>query len=163
MRLLVLSDLHLDHRPSWALADRFPEFDVGIFAGDIEGSPRDSIELLTTAPALRGKPCIFVAGNHEFYGGEIEARLSAGKRAAAGTNVIFLDGDSVVVGGVRFIGATLWTDYALWGNAKEGRSVAAMSLNDHRLISTRDADDVVPFMPFHAEGRHVHERAFIEQ
>jgi len=32
--------------------------------------------------------------------------------AARGTNVAFLDADAVpVIGGVRFLGFTLWTDY----------------------------------------------------
>src|SRR2546421_2288396 len=72
MRLLVLSDLHLEHRPRWRLPEKFPPFDVAVLAGDIEGSPRKSIELLAATPALGCKPCVLVAGNHEFYGGEIE-------------------------------------------------------------------------------------------
>jgi len=162
MRLLILSDLHLDHRPSWTLPNSFPPFDVGVFAGDIEGTPQQAVELLAGAPGLRDRPRILVAGNHEFYGGEIEARIADGKRAAAGSNVVFLDGESAVIGGVRFIGATLWTDYALQGTPADAQDVAAMLLNDHRLVSTRDGSRRVRFRPLHALARHTHERAFIE-
>lgn len=41
------------------------------------------------------------------------AQLDAMRRAAIGTSVHVMDRDSIDVGGIRFLGATLWTDFAL--------------------------------------------------
>jgi len=38
------------------------------------------------------------------------------QRAAKGTSVTVLDNDVLEFGGVRFLGATLWTDYRLRAN-----------------------------------------------
>ena len=107
IRLLVLSDLHLEHRRSWSLPEGSPDFDVAIFAGDIAASPREAVDILLTQPALAERPVVYVPGNHEFHGGEIEARLSEGRAAAAGTRVNLLDRETVVINGARFIGAVL--------------------------------------------------------
>lgn len=86
--------------------------DVIIGAGDI-GVGTDGIEWL----AASGKPTIYVAGNHEFYGGEMGQVRSELKAAAQNTNVHYLECDEVEIDGVRFIGATLWTSF-LSGNDK---------------------------------------------
>src|SRR5438445_9723562 len=42
----------------------------------------------------------------------------ARRQAAEGTNVHFLENRAVELGGVRFLGCTLWTDFALFGEAE---------------------------------------------
>jgi hypothetical protein len=42
-------------------------------------------------------PAILIPGDHEFHGGEIDARLSEGRAAAVGTNVKMLDRETVVI------------------------------------------------------------------
>jgi hypothetical protein len=46
------------------------------------------------------------------------------KRLFAGTNIQVLDSDEIVIGGVRFLGTTLWTDFMLLGAGE--MQVAAM-------------------------------------
>jgi Icc-related predicted phosphoesterase len=157
-RLLVISDLHLDQLPLWWWPESFPRFDVAVFAGDIDCSPDVAIRQLARVPALKKKPIIFVPGNHEFYHGDVEARLDAGRAAAAGTNVHMLDRDSVIIKGVRFIGAILWTDYNLFGDQITGQVAALQCINDHRYIKTGG----VQWMPHHAHALHLLDRAFIE-
>ena len=53
-RLLILSDLHLEHRPVWSLPETFPPFDIAVFAGDVDGSPERAVNRLAAAPGLVG-------------------------------------------------------------------------------------------------------------
>ena len=61
-------------------------------------------------------------------------------------NVHLLDGDELVLDGVRFLGATLWTDFALAIETPEGpisdvgraMKMATNLLNDYALIRTVD-------------------------
>lgn len=48
----------------------------------------------------------------------------------------FLERDCVVINGVRFLGTTLWTDYAVYGKAEQYSAMAQAKydLNDHKLI-----------------------------
>jgi len=130
MKLLILSDLHLEFS-NLSFADT--EADVIILAGDISKSDHGIYWARSTWP---DKHIIYVAGNHEFYGYnrlEVLARL---RITARETDVHFLDNEEVVIDDVRFLGATLWTDFKLFGvdlkmNCMyEGES----SLNDFRVI-----------------------------
>ncbi len=163
IRLLVLSDLHLEHRRSWRLPEGSPEFDVAIFAGDIAASPREAVDILLTQPALAERPIVYVPGNHEFHGGEIEARLSEGRAAAAGTRVNLLDRETVVINGARFIGAVLWTDYDFFpGIGDEAMLHASKALEDHRAIRIGDGARSLAFTPADALARHKADLAYIE-
>ena len=106
MKLNILSDLHL------TFADMpLPqnEADVVVLAGDIARPAK------AMAWASRfGKPVLYVAGNHEFYGGSMPEVSEELKRLCAGTRVRVLDNDAVVIDGVRFLGTTLWTDFLLY-------------------------------------------------
>jgi predicted phosphodiesterase len=106
-KILILSDLHTEFLQYWAVPEVLAAFDVCVLAGDLAGSPEKGVEFAATAPALAGKPLVYAPGNHEFFGGEIENRLRAGKDAAAGSGVRLLDRDVAVIGGVRFVGAML--------------------------------------------------------
>jgi predicted phosphodiesterase len=160
-RLLVLSDLHTEFLQFWALPESLPDFDVCVLAGDIAGSPAKAIDFAATAPALAG-PLIFVPGNHEFYGGEIENRLRAGKEAATGTNVRLLDRDTATIDGVRFIGAILWTDYRFHRTQAWSMAMAARGLSDHVRIERRGPQGALRFTPADALARHLDDRAYLE-
>jgi hypothetical protein len=45
----------------------------------------------------------------------------------------------VTIGGMRFLGSSLWTDHDLPGDAEAAMTLAARSMNDHRLILPRQA------------------------
>jgi len=130
MKLLILSDLHLEFS-NLPFADT--EADVIILAGDIAKNDQGIHWARAVWPT---KEIIYIAGNHEFYGYnrlEVLARL---RIAARETGVHFLDNEEVVIDDVRFLGATLWTNFKLFGEdlkmdcMYEGES----SLNDFRMI-----------------------------
>jgi len=141
LRLHILSDLHLS---CGALEVPRHDADVVILAGDV-ARPREAI---AWAAGL-GKPVIFVAGNHEFYGGSIAGTPEALRRAALGTAVRVLDCGEAFIGGVRFLGATLWTDFLLCGAGKgrdEAMREALLRMRDFTRIRLSD-DGPAPFMP----------------
>lgn len=136
MRILVLSDLHLEH---WRGRSPLPDLmlstpDIVVLAGDI-AQGADAVEW--AADTFKPLPVLYVAGNHEFYGGHVGTVLEAIKAACSTTaNVHFLDRNSFSYHGVRFLGATLWTDFNLFHDTNFSMRVVQNSLNDYRLIET---------------------------
>lgn len=154
MKLHVFSDLHLGCPGSWqpVLA---PSADAVVCAGDVcEGLPEAVRTLRAAIPAP--VPIVTVAGNHSFYERAMDTELSAGRAAAAALDVKLLEGEAAVVASVRFIGATLWTDYAAYGERDRGPAMAraARDMNDHRMIALR-SDARERFMPAHALALHI--------
>ena len=101
---------------------------------------------------------VLVPGNHEFYHVDLDDALLEGRRLAKNLGVHFLDSDQAIIGGVRFLGCTLWTDYALIGDQRLGMLAAEMALNDHRCIKLRDGT----FRPKDALARHIAGKAWLE-
>ncbi|MBP1097512.1 metallophosphoesterase [Bradyrhizobium diazoefficiens] len=112
------------------------------------------------ALSTRGdKPVIYVAGNHEFYGCDIDRTVDKARQLATGTNVHVLQNDTVTIDGVLFVGSTLWTDFNLFGNAELAMSRAADGMNDYRRIRKRRyAERLRPIDTFR---RHLESRDFI--
>jgi len=136
MRIQLASDLHLELlAPTWPqerLVAAAPGADVLVLAGDIDRGLR-AIERFAHWPV----PVLYVAGNHEFYDQDWAQLRADLRRAAEGTAVRFLDNGSVTLGGVRFLGSTLWTDYLSAGVPRsEAMRVAEDFLLDHRRIRT---------------------------
>lgn len=81
---------------------------------------------------------IYVPGNHEYYHGNLMFEDSSAKdflKVNGLNNIYYLNGGSVVIDGVAFIGATLWT------NVDNNNPISAIDLenglNDYRVISNR--------------------------
>ena len=158
MMLQIVSDLHLEHgNPVPALA---PDAHVLVVAGDL--APANQPWLLGDAVDewLACEHTLYVPGNHEYYGADIdEARdILAGQCSMHG--ITLLDPAAVTIEGVRFIGATLWTDFRLDGVAAEpGAHLAALEISDFAgAIRHRGG----LFTTHEASRRHAEERAFIE-
>lgn len=136
MHIQYASDLHLEHRALAALhTDLLSESDADliVLAGDI-GVGVSGVHYANSLAAQQHKPVLYVAGNHEFYGHDYPGHLQA-LRAAAGANVFFLEQDRVVLGGVRFLGTTLWTDFALFGDAERAMREVIPVLADYRWMT----------------------------
>lgn len=133
MKLNILSDLHLS---AAALPAPSNDADLVVVAGDV-ARPDDAIAWLRTV----GKPVLFVAGNHEFYGGSIPGTIARLKHLATGTNVRVLAGDAVVIDGVRFLGTTLWTDFRLFDDPAKQRAARDQAVALIRDFSRIRMDD----------------------
>jgi len=163
MKLLVISDIHAESQPHTFNLPIGADFDVAVCAGDIAYGPA-AIDWLLGQNALHGKPVMFVAGNHEYYGGLIQDSASLIQSAAIGTHVTVLDGDIVaVIDGVRFLGCTLWTDFSFMASSQLAGLQAGMRINDGRYIMTADGGEFPrPFVPKEALRRHLVERQWLE-
>ncbi len=135
MRIQYVSDIHLEFGPF-----ELPKTDADVIvaAGDI-GVGTFGLSWLD----LIDGPVIYVAGNHEYYGGDVVHTLSRLRLAAEQTRVNFLENDSVVIGDVRFVGTTFWTD--LGGSDPALMDFAALSMNDYYCIRCEDK----PLTPDH--------------
>lgn len=81
-------------------------------------------------------PVLYVAGNHEFYGHHWVQLLDELRATARQWDVHFLEDDSVCLGGVRFLGCSLWTDFEYFGahTREVAMQDAAARMNDYHLI-----------------------------
>ena len=116
MRLWIMSDLHLEVTRGGDLpsAGERPRFDVMIIAGDL--IPRMERGVSWLRERVPDSPVIYVPGNHEGYGCDVDRTVEKARQVAAGTNVSILQNDTVCIGNVTFAGATLWTDFDLLGD-----------------------------------------------
>lgn len=133
MKILILSDLHLEFASFTPISD---EVDLVILAGDIW---KKDMGIYWARENWPNTQIIYIAGNHEFYNSDRNAVLSLLKSAAVETGVHFLDNDEVVINGVRFLGATLWTDFNLFGTELREKAICAgkRGLNDFWMIVER--------------------------
>ena len=123
MKLNILSDLHLSRG---ALEIPRNDADVVILAGDIARP----MQAAAWASGF-AKPVLYVPGNHEYYGGSIMGTVAELKGRCAGSYIRVLDNDEIVIGGVRFLGTTLWTDFMLFGDGEQ--RVAAIDQARHYM------------------------------
>jgi predicted phosphodiesterase len=165
-KLWILSDLHLEFEDlPWPVVA--PDADVCVVAGDVMPRCREAIRWLGENIAVH-MPVVFVAGNHEFYGDFIADGLREGRdEAALWPDVHFLENDFAILDGVRFVGATLWTDFAFgaetaadiaWNErAAEGlmpdyKAIHGRSMSDPDLLSAPQVADL-----------HAYSRVYVEQ
>jgi len=160
MRLWILSDLHIELTRGWDLpagADR-PDFDVLVVAGDL--IPRMERGVRWLLERVPDRPVIYVMGNHEAYGGDVDRTEEKAKEAAAGTSIRVIQNETVRIGNVDFAGATLWTDFALNGDAHRAMGVAVERMNDFKRIRTSAYRQ--RFLPHHALIQHLKSVVFLE-
>ncbi len=151
MKLWMLSDLHLEANGVWE-PPTIPDADICIAAGDIARGGKWHVSWLKDYIADH-MPVVSVLGNHEFYRSAIDRECIAAGQASALGDVHVLDNMIYTHGDVRFIGATLWTDYALYGDAEAAAQSAMNAMNDHRLIHLTEKR-LERFMPAHARALH---------
>ncbi len=158
MRIAILSDTHHEFGTQIEQAVLTEPVDVLILAGDIDKAGRSAARALAIGNNL-AKHIVFIAGNHEFYGERVDkarrklndsvaeymesynaqeesrAALTAlGLKSEAMPALHFLDNTFVDIDGYRFVGATLWTDFNLYGNQPLAMWDAEQAMNDYRRI-----------------------------
>ncbi len=123
MKIQLTSHLHLEFSakqyPGQHLITAHPEANVLVLAGDISTGTK-AIDYFRGWPV----PVVYVSGNHENYGGDIDKVEERLRAQCAGTAIHYLERDRVDLAGIRFLGCALWTDYELptAGRMSTGRS-----------------------------------------
>jgi predicted phosphodiesterase len=131
VKLQLLSDLHLEAQPQFRVTPA-PQADVLVLAGDI-GSYQSTSKLADADFGLgqfsprKGwpTPVLFVPGNHEYDALDFDVAHARLRETCERLGITWLERETVVLQGVRFIGTTLWTDFdalALHKNTGPGDS-----------------------------------------
>jgi hypothetical protein len=113
MKLQLLSDLHLETEVFDPIPA--PGAELLVLAGDIDSSWA-GLERFVGWPV----PVLFVAGNHEFDGRELDTAWPALRARCAALGLTLLEREAVVRRGadgrrVRFVGTVRWCDFELFG------------------------------------------------
>ena len=134
MRLHVLSDLHLEGS---SFEPPAVDADVVVLAGDLHPGVR-GVEW--AAERWPDRPVVLVPGNHEFYGHAHPRLLRVLRERATqlgeetGATIHVLCDAAAEIDGVRFLGATLWTDFELLGTPRESAAEARQRMTDFRSV-----------------------------
>lgn len=115
MKLHILNDLHTEFE---GFTPPVTDADLAVLAGDI-GRGRDGLRWAQAN--FPNVPVLYVPGNHEFYHHDIG--LTDELKAHAPDHIHVLNNDQVVIGGVRFLGSILWTDFELFGTPDKAYSM----------------------------------------
>ena len=163
MLIQILSDLHIEFDGN-LVPPLAPDAEFIILAGDL--APVHTNRVGDIAKRWAGADRIlYVPGNHEFYGSDIEVARHELARQCLEHGVTLLDRGAVTVDDVRFIGATLWTDFRFetsvlgeaWAHHEVGRTLSDFSGS----IRDRSAPEGL-FTTQESARRHAEDRAFIE-
>ncbi|AEG91187.1 metallophosphoesterase [Ramlibacter tataouinensis] len=117
MKIQLMSDLHLEAHPDYHPRPA-PGADALVLAGDI-GSYQPGSRLagedfgLERFSPRRGwpVPVLYVPGNHEYDNLDFDATHQRLRETCERLGITWLEREQAVLGGVRFLGTTLWTDF----------------------------------------------------
>ena len=120
MNIQLLSDLHLEAHPHF-VPEPAPGADVLVLAGDV-GSYQQGSQLgdddfglarFSPLPQHGGwpTPVLFVPGNHEYDAQDFDAAHLRLRQTCERLGIGWLERETLVLQGVRFVGTTLWSDF----------------------------------------------------
>jgi hypothetical protein len=135
MKIQLLSDLHLetesfDPEPA-------PDAELLVLGGDIDAGWRGF-------DAFRGwpVPVLYVAGNHEFDGRDVDAAWQGLRERCSTNGITMLERESLVCTGrdgrrIRFVATIRWCDFDLFGAAQRDKAMRAAGYFMQLMGSTR--------------------------
>lgn len=186
VRLGVISDIHLElcrktmpldvfrmsapDQPlsSWAgpsIDGLIGNVDLVLLAGDIDSNTR-GLTYANVLAGFLGVPVAYVCGNHELYGSHLALPEELHRECFDCLNVHFLDNERVdfdIAGRhVAVLGATLWTDFLLFGEHKRQAAMdaARVIMSDYRFIRTFPPSRLIT--PEDTAALHTASRAWLE-
>lgn len=171
MKIAYGSDLHLEldiAKPDLAPVQTA---DVLVLGGDIwkgrnklTGRP-NIVEYAEECSKILSIPVLIICGNHELYGQEITGFLADCRRfAETSENVFFLENDLLKLGDVRFLGCTLWSDFAMAEKSAPAMDLAREVIHDYRRIKLADpVGEGRYILPEDSRRWNAESRAFLEK
>lgn len=147
MKIQLFSDLHYEFfkrdQSTYGGIVVKPDVDVVLLLGDIDNG-EFIMQRLYDICYKWGKQIVYVPGNHEFYNQEMLHVLEKFNHEISGINILTgIEGygkKEVIIDNVRFLGGTLWTDFALYQNSiripsiQEAMDIGSQTINDFRKI-----------------------------
>lgn len=117
MKIQLLSDLHLEANPDF-VPQPAPGADLLVLAGDVgsyqrrrDGSTMPEPDWGLGRFANWPVPVLFVPGNHEYDALDVDQAHADLRTTCERLGLRWLERETWVWRGVRFVGTTLWTDY----------------------------------------------------
>lgn len=152
-KIHLLSDLHLEMRKNLGINTLIQEADILVVAGDLHVG-RTNVAKYLNYFAMHYKYVVYVLGNHELYHGlglndfDQENFIKHLK-----PNVFFLNPGTVILEGITFIGAPLWTNFR--GN-DIARKIASAFINDFKRakVKTKDYIDAYDYQLAYMKGMY---------
>ena len=121
MKIQLLSDLHLEVHPRLAI-EPAARADLLVLAGDIgsyqKGSQLEDDDFgLARFSPLHGwpTPVLFLPGNHEYDMRDFDETHARLRETCERLGMIWIERESVLLQGTRFVGTTLWSDFDALG------------------------------------------------
>ncbi|MCG6504071.1 metallophosphoesterase [Kingella sp. SNUBH-2017] len=157
MKLHILSDTHgqpvIPH----------PEADLIVHAGDFGNGWRGALAF-QAACAAADKPCVFVLGNHDFYGENLD---DLPRELIADGAPLLTENRSLEFSGYTFVGGTLWSNFrqhcATKKQFRENIALARNSIADFFYIAARTPPRERHIEPEDYIARFNAQLSFIEQ
>lgn len=150
MNIQLLSDLHLETQPDF-MPEPAPNADLLVLAGDIGSYQRGSglpalgdtdfgLARFSPLPQYGAwpTPVIYLPGNHEYDNFDFDAAHERLRATCERLGMIWLERESLVLDGVRFVGTTLWSDFDAL--APRGPSVSLSEQLQAREKASRAAE-----------------------
>lgn len=156
MYIKLVSDLHIGINPLWIPSETKEDKNtVLVIAGDI--SPKlDRLNSWFIALLDQFKNVIVVLGNHDYWGGNVSLEVDK-LRKLLPQELIILENNTIVIENVKFVGATLWTDYHKGDPLVMCRAI--FDMNDYKFI--RYGADYIKCLPKHLHAIHVKSKDYI--
>lgn len=161
-KIQILSDLHTEFGP---FSPKYLGEDVLVLAGDIQVGLRNNDWFVAL---LEHRDVVYVLGNHEYYHQDYamiqnelhiyESSINMQAIQAGFTHRLYIcENRAVCLGGVNFIGATLWTDFD--GDNPITMETARRGMNDFHVIKNRG----MKMTPIYIHQTHKNSAEFIEK
>lgn len=152
MRIWIVSDLHVDS--TFWVPDRMPAHHVMVIAGDVDKAAAETEQTLLMIARWSLAPLVFVPGNHDAMGVALDA-WDRGNDDLLDRGIHVLSaGQSAVIDGVRFVGATLWTDFALADDVYASEAWAARHMPEYQHVRRSGGGLIWPADTSAAHRRH---------
>lgn len=111
MKISLVSDIHLEISQKPLFQNYLKGGDILILAGDITSYLNFNRDF-KWINSLDFDHIIYIAGNHEFYNGDIvETKQNIKNIVSQYDKIHFLDNEFIEINGVKFIGSILWTNF----------------------------------------------------
>ena len=147
MKIRLVSDIHQEFYEDTSLYKTCNE-DVLVLLGDLHTGAHQTQKTLRKFREKTQQTIIYIPGNHEYYRTTISDFDAAISLSTRDLGIHLLNPGMVRVGGITFIGATLWSNFRRDGMAK---FVCNRGINDFRNIKDFDTDKCADLHEQHIE------------
>lgn len=140
MKIRLLSDLHTEFRLPYKTHEmsQYRGEDVLVLAGDIASGSTNTTDVIKHFLDCGFPQIVYVPGNHEYYGGDFdEFNKKMADKCSKLKGVHLLNPGTVTINDVKFVGGTLWTNFA---DNPYSQSAAKRGINDFRVIKNFDVN-----------------------